>query len=49
MYQDWVEYIKLSKDGLGLGRIYQVEEGWIKAGYIKLRKDESGLCQIYKV
>ena len=34
MYQDWVEYIKLSKNGLGLGRKYKAEEGWIRVGRI---------------
>ena len=32
MDQGWVGYTKLRKDGLGLGRIYQVEEGWIRVG-----------------
>ena len=30
MNQGWVGYIKLSKDGLGLGLIYFVEERWFK-------------------
>ena len=32
MFQIWIGYIKLSKDGSGLGRIHQVEEGWMKVG-----------------
>ena len=30
MNKGWVGYIKLSKDGLELGRIYFVEERWVK-------------------
>ena len=32
MDQGLVGYIKLMKDGSGLGRIYLVEEGWIRVG-----------------
>ena len=32
MDQGWVGYIRLSKDESGLGRIYQVEYGWIRVG-----------------
>ena len=51
MDQGWVRYIKLRKDGSGLGRIYQVELGLIRVGLIKikLRKDGSGLGQIFQV
>ena len=32
MDKGWEGYIKLSKDETGLGRIYQVEKGWISVG-----------------
>ena len=49
MFQVWIGYIKLRKDGSGLGQIYQVELGLIRVGSkkIKLRKDGSGLGRIY--
>ena len=32
MNKGWEGYIKLGKDGLGLGRKYQAEEEWIRVG-----------------
>jgi len=32
MDHGWVGYIKLMKDGSGLGQIYQNDEGWIRVG-----------------
>ena len=49
MAKGCVGYIKLRKNGSGLGRIYinlrKMDQGWV--GYIKFWKNGSGLGRIY--
>ena len=51
MAKGCVGYIKLRKNGSGLGRIYQVEEERIRVGsdIYQFEKNGSGLGRIYQV